>query len=441
VAGATIVGVALRAVHVLVAHGDGREPVGDALTYHLLARLLADGRGYVRPLDLIVNGRNVPSAEFPPVWPVLLAVADLLGLDSPTAHRFVGALLGGVTVVLVALTARVLAGPVAGVTAAVVTALHPQLVALDGGLMAEAALLPLVSGALLLAATAVQQRPTGRRGTAVLAGLGALVTLAALTRSEAVLLVPALAVPVGLVAGPSDARARLRRLAVVLLPVVVVLGAWTVRTATRLDAVVPLTTNSGTLLAGANCDEVFEGARAGQWSLRCATASLPDPITDEAAAAASMRRAGLRYAGGHLDRLPAVATLRVLRTFGAWDVSGQLRYESFEGRPYGWLWAGWLTHLVIIAAAGVGAVTLRRRRRPLWVLLVPVGVVVVTAALAYGNQRFRALAEPSLLVLAGTGVAALMAGRSARRLPAPETPEQRPREPVNAVTARILNRS
>ena len=127
---------------------------------------------------------------------------------------------------------------------------------------------------------------------------------------------PALAVPVALVAGPGEARARLRRLAIVLLPVVVLLGTWTLRTATRLDAVVPLTTNSGTLLAGANCDEVFRGPRTGQWSLRCATASLPDPITDEAAAAASMQRAGLRYAGGHAERLPAVATVRVLRTFG-----------------------------------------------------------------------------------------------------------------------------
>jgi hypothetical protein len=307
--------------------------------------------------------------------------------------------------------------------------------------MAEAVLLPLVAGALFLAGTAVQDRPAGRRGVAVLAGLGTVVALAALTRSEAVLLVPALAIPVAAVAGPGGARARLGRLVVVLLPVVLLLGGWTVRTATRLDAVVPLTTNSGTLLAGANCDEVFTGARTGQWSLRCATASLPDPITDEAAAAASMRRAGLRYAGGHIDRVPMVATVRVLRTFGAWDVRGQLRYESFEGRPYGWLWAGWLVHLVVVLLAVFGAVVLRRRRRPLWLLLTPIGVVVVTAALAYGNQRFRALAEPSLLVLAGTGVAALLATRPTAPASVPATSEEQRREPVNAVTARILNRS
>ncbi len=432
----------------LVAYRDVREPVGDAVTYHLLARLLADGQGYVRPLDLIVNGRNVPSAEFPPLWPSLLAVADLLGLDSPTAHRLIGALLGGVTVVLVALTARLLAGPVAGFAAAVLTVLHPQLIALDGGLMAEAVLLPLVAGALLLAEIAVRERPAGRRGVAVLGALGAVLALAALTRSEAVLLVPAVAVPVALVAGPGDARARLRRLAAVLLPVVILLGAWTVRTVTRLDAVVPLTTNSGTLLAGANCDEVFRGPRTGQWSLRCATESLPDPITDEAAAAVSMRRAGLRYAGGHADRLPAVATVRVLRTFGVWDIGGQLRYESLEGRPYGWLWAGWLAHLLVILLAGLGAVALHRSERQradggcrsLWLLLVPIGVVMVTAALAYGNQRFRALAEPGVLVLAGTGIAAVMAAAAPARMAAGRAPSarqaERQPEPVKAVTAR-----
>jgi hypothetical protein len=72
---------------------------------------------------------------------------------------------------------------------------------------------------------------------------------------------------------------------------------------------------------------------------------------------------------------------------------------------------------------------------------VPVGVVVATAAIAYGNQRFRALAEPSLLVLAGTGAAALLATRPTAQASVPTTSEERRREPVNAVTSRILNRS
>ena len=161
-----------------------------------------------------------------------------------------------------------------------------------------------------------------------------------------------------------------------------------------------------------------------------------------------MRRAGLRYMGEHADRLPAVATVRVLRTFGVWDISGQLRYESLEGRPYGWLWAGWLAHLLVILLAGLGGVALHRSERQradggcrsLWLLLVPIGVVVVTAALAYGNQRFRALAEPGVLVLAGTGIAAVMATAApargaAGRAPSARQADRQP-EPVKAVTAR-----
>ena len=120
----------------------------------------------------------------------------------------------------------------AGFAAAVLTVLDPQLIALDGALMAEAVLLPLVAGALLLPRSPCANGWLG-------AGAWPSSWRSALSSRSPRKGVArpcssyprALAVPVALVAGPGDARARLRRLAAVLLPVVILLGAWTVRTA------------------------------------------------------------------------------------------------------------------------------------------------------------------------------------------------------------------
>ena len=70
--------------------------IGDASAYHLLGRGLADGDGYIRPFDALLLGRERPTAEYPPLFPALLAALDLLGLSSVTAQRLALAGLGGV---------------------------------------------------------------------------------------------------------------------------------------------------------------------------------------------------------------------------------------------------------------------------------------------------------------------------------------------------------
>jgi 4-amino-4-deoxy-L-arabinose transferase-like glycosyltransferase len=402
-----LAGVVWRGVYVIVFVRDHVDLVGDALTYHLLAGLLADGDGYIRPLDFIAFGREIPTAEFPPLWPAVLAAADLAGLDSPTSQRLVGVALGGCSVVLVGLLAKAVAGPRAGIAAAVLAAVSPQLLTLDGALLAEALYVPLVAAALLLTAMLLARGEAPDTGSILLA-LGAVVGLAALTRSEAVVLAVALILPAVVLATPRRAPFPAASLAIALAPVVLLVGLWTARNAVRLDAVVPLTNNSATLVAGANCDQVYRGREVGLWNLECAIAAVPVSPADERAIASAMRSSAIEYSRANAERVPAVVAARVLRTFGLWDVPGQLRYESLEGRPYRWLWAGWVGHVTLAALAVVGAVALHRQGRRQWFLLVPLGIVAVTAAFSYGNQRFRALAEPSLLVLAGAGVAALL---------------------------------
>jgi hypothetical protein len=216
-------GAAWRAVYVLTFVRDHVPLVGDALTYHLLAGLLAGGEGYVRPLDHIVLGREIPTAEFPPLWPLVLALADLAGLDGPTAQRLVGAALGACTVVLVGLLAKVIAGPRAGIAAAVLAAGSPQLVTLDGALLAEALYVPLVA-ATLLATAMILERSDQPPTRPLLVTLGSLVALAAITRAEGIVLAAALVVPVVMIASRRPSGLPIAPLALALTPVVLVMG-------------------------------------------------------------------------------------------------------------------------------------------------------------------------------------------------------------------------
>ena len=73
------------------------------------------------------------------------------------------------------------------------------------------------------------------------------------------------------------------------------------------------------------------------------------------------------------------------------------------------MWAGFAMSWVLLALAPVGAVRLRRRGTPIFPLLAPILVVTLSVALTFGQLRYRAPAEPALVLL----VAGLWAGRRA----------------------------
>ena len=138
-----------------------------------------------------------------PLFPTVLAAFSLVGLDSETAHMVVGCALGALTVALVGVIARRLAGDAAGLAAAGIAALYPPLVMNDSVLLSESLTGPTIA-ACLLAALHLRERPGA--GRALL--LGALIGVAALNRSEAILLVLLLGVPALLPARSVQARQR-----------------------------------------------------------------------------------------------------------------------------------------------------------------------------------------------------------------------------------------
>jgi len=406
---AAAVGVALRFVYVLGTLRGRTVLVSDSLTFHRLGKVLADGRGYIRANEFVEDGLVIPTAEFPPVYPMLLAGLDLVGVGQPTGQRLAGAVIGGITIVVIALLGEAVAGRTVGAVAAVIAAGYPQLVVFDGALLSEGPYALMVATALLAVVRARAAEPDERRRWWILASVAT--GLAVMTRTEALLLVPLLIVPA--TRAPGDAKAWARAALLASAGTLLLLGAWTTRNAVTLDRFLPLTNNSGTLLAGANCDATYSGVQIGGWRFDCVPI-VDYTVVDETTAAENRRAVGLDYMGDHAGEVPVVMAARLGRTFGVWDVRVNLFFESLEGRDFEWLWAAWYAWLALAPLAAAGAVLQRRAGRELWPLLVPFVIVIATTMLSYGTQRFRMMAEPSVVVLAAVSVVAIagwIAGR------------------------------
>jgi hypothetical protein len=452
-----LVALAVRVAFVAVA--DPEVPrIGDASAYHLLANNLADHGEYFRPFDDQLLDQVRSTAEYPPLFPMLLAVPARLSAESVDAQRLFLCFVGAATVVLIGLLGRHVGGPTVGLVAAGIGAVYPMLFLSEAVLMAEALYALLITAVLLLAYRAIDQ-PTPARFAVLGLGIG----LATLTRAEGLLLGVVLVVPLCWCLSLVDRSRRRRRLrrpaaqepepatatkgeravlaATALGVAVLVVAPWTIRNAARLDAFVPVSNNVATLLDGANCDAVYGGDQLGLWretfsqfgdaarekpqAVACFEGfDIADPDFNEAEVAARHRRDGIDYARDHLGSLPKVMTVRWLRTFGLFDPSQQVDYESLEGRPRDWQMAGTVMYWVLLPLAVGGAIVLRRRQVPIWPLAATVVVVSITAMVTYGQQRFRVGAEPAIIVAAA--MALVVIARAVLPAPSPTPSGQSP---------------
>jgi len=425
---AALSGVALAALVVRIVFVKVVRPkvpaIGDATAYHLLGEHLARGDGYIRPFDDLLLHRVRATAEYPPLFPALLAIPARLGVHSVDGQRIFVALVGTVTVVLIGLLGRRVGGRRVGLIAAALAALYPMLFQSEATLMADALYVPLVVTTLLLAYRA-HDKPTLAR----YAALGVAIGLATLTRAEGLLLGVVVTIGCALAAGAPLAT-RVLRTAVAIGVALLVIAPWTIRNAVRFHAFVPVSTNVSTLVDGANCDATYHGTLLGLWretfgasgtvdrsrpqSAACFEGfDIGDPNFDEASVASTHLRAGISYAKHHVSEQPKVMAVRVLRTWALYAPGQQVNFETLEGRPKTWQWLGTAMYWGMLPFAITGVVVARRRREFLWPLLATAVTVTLVAALTYGQQRFRIAAEPAVLVLAAGGLDAL--ARQVRR--------------------------
>ena len=377
-----------RAAYVVMVAQD-QTPSYDEVYYRGEASNIADGRGFELPhLAVLALG----SGEHPPATAVMLVPAEWLSDDNELALRLTVALAGVGVVVLIGLIGREVAGPRAGLVAAGVAAVYPNLWMNDGLLMPEAFATLGTAAAILFTYRLIRQ-PTWTNA----AGAGAGCAIAMLSRAEFALLIPLLVVPATLMV-KGLTRPRLVELAAVFVfTAALAVTPWEAYLLSSYERPAFLSYGEGGVLAGANCAPTYSGSLIGFWVGLC----KPHTKAREASLIADdKRRAGLHYMSHHLDRLPVVMTARLARTWSVYRPFQMAKFSETEGRPRWASFAGFGTYWVLVGFMIAGAVTLRRRRITVIPLLAPVVIVTLVSVAFYGLIRFRAPAEVSIVVLA-----------------------------------------
>ncbi len=410
----------LRVLYVLLVLADN--PLsGDAAGYHHAANLFADGAGFPEPLrhmfggvDLIVRdgaelivttpiGHLEPTAGHPPVWTVLLGTFSFLGAVTVLQQQVVAALLGVPAIVLIGLLGRELRSERLGLIAASLAAGYAFIWVNDGLLMAETAAIA-AAAATSWAGLRFARNPSLRR--AVVFGLVG--GLAALSRAELLLILPLLTAVV-LLRSELSWRDQGIRASAATAATLLLLSPWVVRNLLVFEESVFLSNGAGTVLVQANCDPTYHGDFLGYWRIECGHPAPFGPIgehLDESERDAVVLDRAMDYIDDHRSRLlTVVVPARIGRMWGAYDTVDQLRLDALvDRRPLAVSTLGFLQYVALLPLATAGAVLLWRRRESLLAVAAWIPIATLTAAISFGNTRYRTAAEVSIVVLAAVAL-------------------------------------
>jgi hypothetical protein len=410
----TVAGLAIRVAYVLIERRDVM-PGGDGIYYHFGANLLADGHGFIVPLDF-ARGLTRQAADHPPLYLLWLAFPSKLGLDTTVWHMLWSCVLGAGTIVVVGLAGREISGPRVGLIAAALAAIYPNIWSHDGFLQSESMGILAASLAILLAYRYWHRPSLGR-----IAALGLLCGAAALTRPEMLLLLPFVVVPLVALTRVVDLRTKLKWLLVSSTVTVVVLAPWVGYNVTRFEHAVFLSTGQDVTVLTASCDTTYYGSLTGYWSQEC---GIPTPRRfDQSQKALAYRKAALDYISAHKARVPVVVLARWGRITGLFRPTQQARLDHVvEGRESWVAWSSLGMFYVIASLAIIGAIALRRRRVPVFPLVALPAIVLISTTITFATNRYRAIAEPALVLLAAVAIDAGVRWLRTRRHPAADVP-------------------
>jgi 4-amino-4-deoxy-L-arabinose transferase-like glycosyltransferase len=389
-----LVGIVLRLA--IVAFASRQMPFGDGFWYHIEARIIAEGHGYLAPGQFVFKRIHLATAEHPPLFPFLLAIPTWLGSGSVLAHQTTAAVLSSLGVFVLGFLGRAVAGPRVGLIAAALCAVAPNIWGYNTLVLSESLLVATV-GLFLLTVYRFWDRPDVTRA----ALMGGALALAAYTRTEMVLLGAVIVVPVVVMQhGLAGWWPRIRLLAIAGIVTVGLMAPWSIRNLTTFHDTVLFSNNQDSVIGGANCAPSYAGLGIGSWDVYCNADHLPQR-PDQSVVFSVVRERGIRYAKHHLSELPKVVVARVGRE---WEVFRPFQGVGDDGRS-GWVWVASTVTFWLLAIVGtVGAVQLRRARRLTWPLVGMAPFVTVMAAVTYGLVRLRMPLDVALLVLAAVAI-------------------------------------
>jgi hypothetical protein len=378
----------------------------DGPVYRNRADFLLSGRRFLNPDAWVFQEQAAQGAIHPPGNVLFLALGRQLGFDGNHGLQLWGCLIGTATVILIAFAGRAIVGPRVGLIAAGIAAVHPGLWSFDPMVMAESPGQLMTALTLLLAYRFWDDPRPARAGW-----LGAAAAGAALTRSELLVYLPMLVLPLVLASKGSWAKVG-TRLGAAVLWAAMVLGPWVGWNMVRFEHPVTLATGLDISLAYAQCDDTWYGPNTGYWNVFCGAEIANDPaneLADESEVGQQYREAAGSYIADNASRWPTVVAARAGRTLSVYAPLQQLDLEANrEGRERAVLWGALIATYATAALAVVAFVRPPRSRRHLLPLLVPLAAGAAGAAITFGTTRYRSAGEVGLVLLAAIGIDALV---------------------------------
>ena len=412
------VGLTLRLAFVIAT--PGYTPRHDDRHYDRLAcSIVVAGQYPLRPAGAdrescgsMPAGENVPTAFRPPGYPVLLAGVHVAGDPLPvgrwTRGRVFNALLGTLSVGLVGLLALRIWDRRVALVAMAVMAVDLPLILVGGSLMSETMFVALVLGSVL----AALRSATAGRPVAWAAGAGVLVGLATLTRPTALVL----AILLGVAVAGGSPRRPAAALALVVATALTI-APWTVRNAVQMHAFIPVSSFTGSWVAGTYNDQ----ARADEEHPGSSQTFVSGEFDDlegipEVKRQRELTRRGLEYAADHPGYVAQVLLHNTMRLFNLEGASWWRRQGRTMSLP---LWAADAAAYAFYALALLalaGALTPAARRAPAWFWLAPI-LLFASVIFAGSALRYRAPIEPFLALLAALALTARGRRRAQPRAP------------------------
>jgi 4-amino-4-deoxy-L-arabinose transferase-like glycosyltransferase len=362
-----------------------------------------------------------PIAYRPPAYPYALALPHLLagwvGADHLAFARALQALIGVLDVGLVGLLARLLWGERVALLALGIAAVYLPLVLVSGTLISE----PLYVACMLGAVCAVLARRR-RGGVGLLVLAGGLAGLAALTRTNGLLVVGAVVALAAARSGRSWRRG-IAAASLVLVAAALALTPWLVRDEVVFGHFVAISTESGgTLLGTYNATAASNRKEPAAWIGLSHTAGYagtyreqgahPGPTVD-----AALRHDALTYIGNHPGYLWTVFWHNTVRLFDL-DGFARVRFGARTvGLPPGPAVAGAIMFWLVALLAVAGVIAGRARQVPWAVGLLVALQFLSTVFVNTETPRFRTPLEPFVVLAAACALERL--GAAARWLRAP----------------------